>query len=67
VQEQQHPSPVMLQADSVQETLVVFVLQDARAQVAGEICLNPFRRRLELLGLSGSPVAPQLAGFGGCF
>jgi len=63
VQEQKHPPSIMLQTDPVQEPLVVLVLQNARAQVYREFCLNPFDLGLELLGLSGPLVAPELAGF----
>src|ERR1035437_7279857 len=62
-QEQQHPPTIMLQTDSVQEPLVVVVLQNTRAQVFREFFIDPFDLGLELFGLAGPLVATKLAGF----
>ena len=63
VKEQQHPSAIMLQTDSVEQPLVVLILQRAGTQMDCEFVLNPFGLGREVAGLAGPLVAPELAGF----
>ena len=62
LQESQDPTLIVLFTDSVQQPLVVLVLQRAMAQVVGAFLLELFSPSLEVLRLAGPLVTPKLAG-----
>ncbi len=57
---QQVPS-VMLQADAIQQSLVVFILETSGTQVIGDFLFDSRGSDLEVASFAGTLVAPQLA------
>jgi hypothetical protein len=50
-QESKHPALVVLQTDSIQQPLVILVLQTTMAQVMGELLVDPFGAGPKFLAL----------------
>jgi hypothetical protein len=61
-QEWRYPTLIVMQTDSIQQPLIVLVLQRAMTHVVGELLLELFGPSLEIIRLAGPLVTPELAG-----
>ena len=57
-QESKHSASIVLQTNSVQQPLVILVLQTTMAQVMGELLVDAFGAGPEVPGFAGTVVAP---------